>query len=228
MNRAGAPHHDTPSLSSKEQEVLLACREIVVRQHEFLPLLADALGVPPEEVFYTWAFRRCQQRGNLKGTDWGYFFHGLECDLRNPSDGRFLRIDFGPGGTVDSFTAWGVVQFVMTSAPPWAVFPSLREMLAQQGPPFDEFSGDVTRLHEIWDALMSKGMLEPAAEELLAFQDAHWTLGPEGIPVITFPEGTPERRRVDCMVAGRLRLSTRAMDVLAHHPGVAANGTSSR
>ena len=100
-------------LSMQEFDVLAACQEAVARQHEMLPLLAETLRVPESEVFYTRAERRFQQHGDLEGTDWWYFFHGLECELRNRADGRILRIDFGPGGTVDTFTAWGVFQFIM-------------------------------------------------------------------------------------------------------------------
>src|SRR5688572_23142460 len=99
-----------------ELGVLEACREVVHRQHELLPLLAAALNVREEDVFYTWALRQCKQHGALEGTDWWYFFHGMECDLKNKVDGRFLRIDFGPDSSVDTFTAWGVLQYIMTSA----------------------------------------------------------------------------------------------------------------
>src|SRR5438876_540615 len=92
-------------LGPLELAVLEACREATVRNQEMLPLLAAALGVSEAEVFYTWAFRKCRQRIRLGETDWVTFFHGLECDLKNQKDGRFLRIDFGPGGRVDTFTA---------------------------------------------------------------------------------------------------------------------------
>ena len=65
-------------MDSIELGVLEACQEVVLRQRELLPLLAEALGVPEGEVFYTWALRRCKQSGHLEGTDWAYFFHGLE------------------------------------------------------------------------------------------------------------------------------------------------------
>src|SRR5437879_2699245 len=100
-------------MDALEIGVLKACQELVHRQQEMLPLLAAALHVPEKEVFYTWALHKCKQHGDLEGTDWWYFFHGLECDLRNKADGRCLRIDFGPGGRVDTFTAWGVLQFIM-------------------------------------------------------------------------------------------------------------------
>jgi hypothetical protein len=66
-----------------ELGVLEACQEAVCCQGELLPQLAAALNVPQDQIFYTWAFRRCKQRGSLEGTDWVYFFHGLECDLEN-------------------------------------------------------------------------------------------------------------------------------------------------
>ena len=78
--------------------VLDACQEIARRQQEMLPQLAAVLNVPEEQVFYTWAFRRARHRGHLKNAAWAYYPHGFECDLKNTRDGRYLRIDFGPGG----------------------------------------------------------------------------------------------------------------------------------
>lgn len=95
---------ELPSLTPAELGVLEVCREVVVRRREMLPRLAEALGVAAEEVFYTWAIRRCRQRGTLGDTGWVYFFHGFECDLEHTGDGRLLRIDFGPGGRVDTLT----------------------------------------------------------------------------------------------------------------------------
>src|SRR4051794_13571540 len=96
-----------------EFDIVEACGEAELRQREMIPQLASALDAPVEEVFYTWAFRRCRQHGEIPNSPWRYFFHGLECDLKNTTDGRFLRLDFGPRGRIDTFTAWGVLQFIM-------------------------------------------------------------------------------------------------------------------
>ena len=82
-------------MDARERAVLEACQEVVQRQHELLPLLAAAIQVREADVFYTWALRKCPQHGDVPETNWRFFFHGLECDLHNKTDGRFLRIDFG-------------------------------------------------------------------------------------------------------------------------------------
>ena len=142
-------------------DILNACSEAERRQQEMLPLLASALHVPAEDVFYTWAIRRCRQRGELPGTPWGYFFHGLECDLKNSADGRFLRLDFGPRGRIDTISAWGVLQFLMTSAAPWPDFAALKQLFADKAPPYDQLSGNFPKFCEYWDSL--EGSLARAA-----------------------------------------------------------------
>lgn len=205
---------EATSLSPLERGVLEACREAVARQREMLPLLAKPLRVPDEQVFYTWAFRRCQQRGRLEGTDWSYFFHGLECDLRNAADGRFLRIDFGPGGRVDTFTLWGVLQFIMTAAFPWREFPELKRLFAKGGPPFDEFSGSWDKIAPVWDGLEARGAFERADPGLRDLEERYTTVGADGLRYVRFPEHTPPETAVDCSVAHRLTLSDRGQRLL--------------
>lgn len=197
-----------------ELGVLEACQEVVQRQHEMLPLLASALKVPEEDVFYSRASRQCKQHDDLEGTDWWYFFHGLECDLRNRADGRILRIDFGPGGSVDTFTAWGVLQFIMTSVAPWTAFPQLKTFLAERPPPYDEYSGSMKRICQVWDRLEAQGVFEKADPGLLALLARYTKVGPDGIDRTQFPEGTPEKTQIDCSVANRDRLSPRGLAIL--------------
>jgi hypothetical protein len=83
-------------MESVHLEVLKACEELILKQNEILPHLAKVLEVETNEIFYEWAFRRISQTGNILDNKWRYFFHGFECDIENLSDGRFLRIDFGP------------------------------------------------------------------------------------------------------------------------------------
>jgi hypothetical protein len=201
-----------------EQGVLEACREIVLRQGEMLPLLAATLQVPEDQVFYTWAFRRCKQHGPLEGTEWTYFFHGLECDLQNGTDGRFLRVDFGPRGRLDTFTAWGVLQFVMTSVPPWPEFPQLKAYFAKGAPPFDRFSGSFEEMSRIWDRLEAQGVFEKADPSLVDLQDKHAFRGSDGLRYIRFPPEVSEETRVDCSVADRQRLSPRCLQMPKIHP----------
>lgn len=211
--RATRPEADP--LTSLEREVLEACREVVLRQRELAPLLAAALGVAEREIFHTWALRHCAQRGKLEGTEWVYFFHGLECDLKNSADGRFLRIDFGPGGSLDTFTAWGVLQFIMTAHSPWPEFAALKSYFAAVPPPFDQFSGSLSKMSPVWDALEGKGIFVKADQILLDFQAKHTTVAPDGHHHIQFPPGTTDEIAIDCSVANRNRISQYGHSLLA-------------
>ena len=195
-------------------ELLAACFEARRRQREMLPLIATALDVLDNEVFYTWAVRRCAQSGAIADGPWRLRFHGLECDLMNAADGRFLRYDFGPGGTVDCVTPWGVLQFVMTATEPWQPFPSLRGHLARHSPPHDRLSGDHTKVTEIWDRLELAGCFAPASPSLAAFLTQHTFVGPDGINHVSFPEGTSDETVADCLVARRPVLTARASELL--------------
>src|SRR5688500_7516416 len=95
-------------------QCLTACDLSIQYRQPLLDELAASLSVRPEELYYEWVQRRWR-RGWFGNGEWQYFFHGVECDLRNTKDGRFLRVDFGPGGITTAFTAWGITQFIMTS-----------------------------------------------------------------------------------------------------------------
>src|SRR5437016_4606409 len=112
-----------------ELRLLTACREAVRRQHELAAALAAHLRVPASELFYRWAVRQFAQRGTLEGGEWRYFFHGAECDLAHNADGRVLRLDFGPGGRVDTFCGWGILRFVLHTRKPWEEFDDLKRYL---------------------------------------------------------------------------------------------------
>ncbi len=186
---------------------LIACHESVVRRHSLLADLAASLSVQPEELFYLWAERRCTQRGTFHGGEWAYFFHGCECNLRQVNDGRFLRVDFGPHGNTETFTSWGVAQFVMTSKSPWSDFDDLKECLAKGPPPFDEHSASLERAGPLFDDLERAGLIESADRELLALAQRHTTLNTEGIPTLRLAQGTPDRLYFDISVAQRKVLS---------------------
>jgi hypothetical protein len=173
-----------------------------------LPLVARALGVAESEVFYTWAFRRCKQRWTL-AVNWNCFFHGLECDLENTADGRLLRLDFGPGGRVDTFTMWGVLRFVMTSAAPWPEYPDLRREFSESGT-----WTNTTAIEAVWDRLDELGMFQEADEELAEFEESYASIGPDGLRHVNYPPGTPETVQADCSVAHRVVLTPLAHGVL--------------
>ncbi len=193
-----------------EIEILDACREVQQRNAEMLPLLASALGVSEKQVFYRWALRRCAQLGQLPGGQWRYYFHGIECDLKNSADGRHLRIDFGPEGRVDTFTAWGVLRFIMHSVTPWAEHPQLKSLFATKDRP----SGDFPRFLLAWDRLQALGCFEPARPDLIALEADHTTIGPDGIRVVTWPTGTSEELQADTGVADRQILSAKGLHLL--------------
>jgi hypothetical protein len=194
--------------------VLEACHEVAARQHEMLPQLAAAINVPEYEVFYEWALRRCKQSGKLENSDWTYFFHGLECDLRNHSDGRILRIDFGPQGRVGILDRWGVLRFIMTSVAPWKAFPQLRTLLADSEPPFSEHSGSAEKMGKVWDRLEHAGAFAQADPTLVALRAQHTARGPDGLNYLRFPPEITDCTRADCSVAHRQQLSLRGFAIL--------------
>ena len=98
-----------------------ACHELVRRQQELLPVLAETLSVAPQELYYRWVERSFPgiehppdelwpYVGQIGGTPWHWFFHGLECDLRHAGDGRYVRIEFGPRGRTEIVSGYGVLQ----------------------------------------------------------------------------------------------------------------------
>jgi hypothetical protein len=188
-------------------QFLIACHELVVRRRPLIADLAAQLDVRRDELFYLWAERRCKQRGSFRSGEWTYFFHGYECDLRHANDGRFLRVDFGPGGNTETFTSWGTAQFVMTSKCPWSEFSDLRAYLADRAPPYDEHSASLQRAGLLCDHLERAGLIESADRELLALADRHTTLNAEGIPTLRLPQGTPDRIYFDISVAQRKVIS---------------------
>jgi hypothetical protein len=81
---------------------LKAASEMNTAKNEIVPFLAKEFAVNTNELFYLWNKGKIEQSGSFMNGTWKYFFHGLECDVQNISDKRFLRIDFGPGGRVDT------------------------------------------------------------------------------------------------------------------------------
>jgi hypothetical protein len=203
--------------------VLLACQEYGRRQKEMLPFLAAAIGVPESEVFYAKMRRPFVQRGTLMDGEWLYFFHGHECDLRNQTDGRFLRVDFGPKGRVGILNDYGVLRLIMTSVPPWREFAKLRTFFANEGPPFHENSGAWEKLLPIWDRLEKQGFFEQADPSLVDLQAQYTTRGNDGLDHVNYPPDVSHETRADCSVAHRQQLSRKALDLLNT---LALNGTA--
>lgn len=175
-------------ITDLEYAFLCACQEAVLRQQELVPMLAQSLGVKPNEVFYHWVKPpRCEQTGKIVDTDWKYYFHGYECDLKNSEDGRFLRIDFGPHGRFDTFSGWGVLQFVMTTKSPWKVFPDLQAFLAEKPPPYSQLSGSHQKMTSLARRIAELRLVEAADPELCLLVEEHTHIEPNGQHVVTMP-----------------------------------------
>jgi len=206
---------------------LRAGHALVHAQQELVPQLAETLGVAPGEVFYSWMDREFPnvvvspddrggrlQTGQLPGTGWHYFFHGLECDLDNREDGRHVRVEFGPHGRYDLLTPFAVLQFVMTSAPPWPEFPELKAYLAAKPPPYHQYSGSHERATALWERLEVQGYLEAADPVLSALVERSTVRLPSGCSQIQLPDDFTDRQRLDCMVCDRQALSEAALRIL--------------
>jgi hypothetical protein len=150
----------------------------------------------------------------LQESEWGYFFHGLECDLTNGTDGRFLRLDFGPRGRKDTFTAWGILQFLLTSVSPWKEFAALKAYFGEGQLPFNPYSGSLEKFAPVWDRLTAAGAFEKADPSLLALESKYTFRGSDGLATVRFPPEIPEETILDCMVARRERLSPHARQLL--------------
>ena len=158
---------DGRSLDPIELGVLEACEELIHRQKELVPVLALALHVPVENLLHAWKLGKFPQHGELPDTNWKYFFHGCECDLSNTSDDRFLRVDFGPHGRIDTFSSWGVWQFIRRSSAPWREFREIKNHILDGASTLDPAAGYYDRFCPIWDSLDKFGAFEVADRDLL-------------------------------------------------------------
>jgi len=196
---------------------LCACQEAVFHQQELIPALAESLGIAPKEVFYHWVMPpRCEQTGMIAGAKWRYFFHGLECDLKHP-DGRFIQVSFGPGGRFDTFSGWGVLQFIMTAKAPWQEFSELRAYLAEESPLLDELSGSHDRMMVLVSQLKDSGCIELADPALCTLRKEYTIIDADGKSVVSMPGdyGDPTKREFyDTSVCHRLVLSELGKQVL--------------
>ncbi|WP_110520037.1 DUF6896 domain-containing protein [Herpetosiphon llansteffanensis] len=173
-------------MDSINHQLLAACRESVQRQVELISLLAASWNMQPNDVYYNWRSQRTQS-GMIAGTAWRYFFHGLECDMSNQQDGRFVRIEFGPGGRADCISSYSVLQFIMTSKAPWGYYPELQAQLADKPAPFDEHSGDYQAIHTLIEPLYAANLIGLADPALLAIQEQALVVTPEGRQTYELP-----------------------------------------
>lgn len=156
-----------------QADLLAACQESVHHQIELNAQLAAAWQMEPTDVYYHWCLHH-PRAAIIPGTQWRYFSHGQECDMTHQGDGRFVRIEFGPGGRPDCLSAYSVLQFIMTSKPPWGYYPALQAYLADGPPPFTEVSGDFRRISDMVEPLYETGLIVRADPDLYQLQ-AQWT-----------------------------------------------------
>ena len=202
-------------ITETAKEFLHACHSVTAYQQMLIPTLAQQLGFPVDQILCSWLEHKLPVSGLFGPEDgWEYHFHGFECDLQNVTDGRFLRVDFGPSGRLDTFTGWGVLQFIMTTKPPWQQYQELREYLAKAAPPYTSFSGSYERMDEIWGHLLEAKCLEIADAELFAFVEAHKEYNEHGGSVLTLPEGTSRELWCDSHVANRITISSQGKSLL--------------
>ena len=64
--------------------------------------LAQSLGVPLEQLYYKWSKGEIQQVGKIDD-ERSYFFHGLDCSVKNQQTGEKIEICFAAHGRTDGF-----------------------------------------------------------------------------------------------------------------------------
>jgi len=65
-------------------------------------LLAKHFNCKESELFYLYQKNQLPQTGHLS-KDIHYFFHGLECSMKNDKEGWNITLDFGPKGNTLAF-----------------------------------------------------------------------------------------------------------------------------
>src|SRR5262249_28013098 len=149
--------------------------------------MARHLNLTASQILYEWGNGKFKQWGSLNKGEWSYLFHGMECDFKNTVDGRFLRVNFGPGGRTDTFTSLGITKFIMASKPPWPEFEELKRYLAKTPPPYNQCSGSLEKMELVWSKLEQHGLIEKADQSLLDFVAKHTVTGADGFARVEFP-----------------------------------------
>ena len=187
-----------------ECQFLSAAVELVARQRELIPLVAQAIGIDPFEY---WILGRRRDDPGLDAInrtadgEWGFHFHGLEFDIKNLRDGRRVRVDFGPRGR-RAFTSFGVGEFIVSSRHPWQVFPELKEYLC--GP--HEWA-DSQRCGELADALSEQGYFALAEPRLMKLITTHIREVPGRGRVVDIPANEMPDEQSDLLLCDHLVLT---------------------
>lgn len=194
-------------MNSPKIDLLIACYEYCKYQEEMLYTLGKNLEISPKDIFFTWAYRKCRQSGTFKD-NWSYFFHGLDCDLKNIADGRFIKLEFGPYGKVGYFTIRGVLQFVINSCFPWPNFSNFKKKMGI------DISILVDKFLIQWYELLEEGIFTVADPSLLMLEEQFTTIDENGLRKVEFPKEIPEDMQISCSVAHRIKISESGFKVL--------------
>lgn len=186
-----------------ELRVLILCQELIQVKQKFIKRMARMLGIEPQEIFYAWLSGTIPQHGHLPSKKWKYFFHGFECDLRHCGDGRMIRIEFGPGGRIDTFTDWGIFQYLISSKSYWFSKPEVIQYFSA----YHEIE-DYQKISVIVNKLKSYQWVVPVASKL--HEPIHFSL---------LPTLLAERKYLDSRVCHRLIVSSQGWELLSqiHH-----------
>lgn len=199
--------------ATAEHQFLAAAAELCTRQRELVPLVAEALGRAPYDYWILGDGRDDATLDAIERTRdgvWRFHFHGLEFDLRHVTDGRGVRVDFGPGGSC-AFTPGGVGAFVQTSKPPWRSFPTLGEHLV--GP----LGYDYARCCQLAGALRERGLIDHAAPDLVQLMMTYRRLTPTGYVLEIPPGRAPVDANALCL-CDNLVITERGLQVLRELP----------
>lgn len=191
------------SITEHERAFLRAAHELVATQEELCALLSRVTGLPVTDLHRARWTHRLAEDGPIAGTDWSYFFHGMECDFRSRKDGLYIRVDFGPGGRIDTFTGFGVLQFVMSSEARRPELSSLRLFLASKPPPFDHLSGSFDRAHALEVRLEKLGLFEQCAPDLAALVERCTVVLPDGTRSVQLPDTMDEFTAMGALCCSR-------------------------
>lgn len=220
----------TMNLTPVELSVLAACQDALMEKKKLIAKLANTLCLEPRDIFYHWIGGKLRQHGYVTGNQWKYFFHGLECDLRHSRDDRFLRIEFGPGGRIDTFTDWGIYQFITSFKDNWPSSPAVAAYFSKNTPFHHVHATEQLDAYQkisfIINRLKSLKLTIPVAPELTKALNG-CSVKNQGSTeiIIQLPKHLTDHKYFDTRVCNRLIISPKGWEVLSKHTATAAETT---
>ncbi len=201
------------NLTSVELNVLTACQEALQEKQKLIHLLSKTFRLEPQNIFYHWINGKLPQHGYLSNKQWKYFFHGLECDLRH-QDGRFIRMEFGPGGRIDTFTDWGIYKYITSFKKHWLTSIDVDSYLAKlMASP--ESLDNYQKTSLIVNRLKDLKLLVPVAPELAKeLNGCHVKTFGASEMVVQLPKHLTDRKYFDTRVCNRLIIAAKGWQLL--------------